>query len=184
MPEKKSRNIGRTPLVQTPTLPLKVPDPDGPRHRLPQVDCCLGIFLVFHDPIEGGCILRPLGAAAAQKKSEVAVSVVSTSGGDSWRLPLMATASGKPQGRATHLPGSLGVVGGPGDLWMQNCVISPTPPKQHRASNTRACAPPQPSEWPVGRLWRCPAGRGPYSDEVRRRGELQRRETAAHHGRG
>ena len=94
----------------------------------------------------------------------------------------MATASGKPQGRATRLPGSLGAAGGPGDLRLRNRAISLTPPKRHRASDTRARAPPQPSEWPVGRPWRCPAGRGRYSDDVRRRGELRRRETAAHHG--
>lgn len=88
----------------------------APARHLLQVDWFFRFFLVFHDPREGGGSLRPLGAAAQPKKSEAAVSVVSTSNGDGWRFPLMATASGKPQGRVTRLPGSLGAAGGPGDL--------------------------------------------------------------------
>ena len=56
--------------------------------------------MFFHDLREGGGSLRPPGAAAPPKKSETAVSVVSASECDAWRLRLMANAQVKPRGRA------------------------------------------------------------------------------------
>ena len=106
-----AQKFGSQPQGVTSMTPSR--PPAALTRRLPQVDCCLLFFCVFHYPREGGGGLRPSSAAATptllRGPFRWPLPPVATPGGYAQRLP----PTGSRRDARTRSLGPLGAVGGP-----------------------------------------------------------------------